>query len=143
MAGDIAAFRAALKNAIDSTMRTDVENGAKLAIHDAVYREVYAAYSPQFYSRRGSGGIANQASMQVDYGGYTLQVKAFAPWQHLWGGRYPGVDLVDAVAEGSVGPLKYAGARPFHESAERAYAPKFERDLAAGLRARGFIVISG
>lgn len=144
MAGDIAIFRAKLKGAINDTMTSNVLDGAQKAIAEAVLTEVYARYSPVFLSRRGAaGGLADKGNMEKEYGDYTLWVWSNAPWQHLWGGAMPSERLADAVAEGSVGPLKHAGARPFHEHAESKYAGsgQFDKDLAAGLRAAGFLVI--
>lgn len=141
--GDVEAFEAALEAAIDSTMQTEVLKGAKKAIQESVQSNVYAAYTPKFMSRRGpGGGIGAEGSLEHTYGGYTLTITDEAPWQQLYGGRTPGGMLADAI---STGDYRYnmwkAGSRPFMQKAEEEYgSSKFESDLAAGLRARGFVV---
>ena len=143
LAGDIAAFVARLDSAIDSTMQGPVLDGAKRQIQDTARTNVYSAYQPEFYSRRMmSGGLMDEANMVGDYGDKTLVIRDIAPWQHLYGGDYPGEMLVEAIAEGSSAyNFQKAGGRKFMEPAEKAFKPEFERLLAEGLRAHGFIVL--
>ena len=56
MLADLAAFVSKLEGAIDETMQTTVAEGAKKALEEAAYTEVYDAYSTEFLSRRGSAG---------------------------------------------------------------------------------------
>lgn len=143
LAGDIAAFVARLDSAIDSTMQGPVLDGAKRQIQDTARTNVYSAYYPEFYSRRMmSGGLMDEANMVGDYGDKTLVIRDIAGWQHLYGRKYPGEMLVEAIAEGSAAyNFQKAGGRKFMEQAEKQFKPEFERLLAEGLRAHGFIVL--
>lgn len=141
IAADIAIFKAKLDSAIDSAMQGPVLDGAKKQISETALRIVYA-YSPEFYSRRMTGGgVADQGNLYGAYGDKELTIYNETPWQHLYGGAYPGAELVDALAEGSA---KYnfqkAGSRKFMEEAEKEFKPEFERLLASALRAHGFVV---
>lgn len=144
IAADIAMFKARLDSAIDSTMQGPILDGAKKFLRAAVYSEVYASYFPEFYSRRmDGGGLASMNLMEHTYSDKTLQIKDMAGWQQLYGGPAPGGRLAEAIASGD---QRYyfnrAGARPFHEEAESQFASsgEFERLLASGLRAHGFVV---
>ena len=52
MLADLAAFVSKLEAAIDDTMQGAVAEGAKEALQEAAYRQVYDTYTPQFLSRR-------------------------------------------------------------------------------------------
>lgn len=142
---DLAAFMAKLDAAIDSTMQSEVAEGAKKALRAAAYSEVYGAYSPEFFSRRmDAGGLSDVGQMETSYGGKTLTVQDTASWQQLYGGSAPGGRLAEAIASGdSRYHFHKAGPRPFHEEAEQQFAAsgEFGRLLAAGLRAAGFKVL--
>ena len=142
---DLAAFMAKLDAAIDSTMQSEVAEGAKKALRAAAYSEVYGAYSPEFFSRRmDAGGLSDVGQMETSYGGKTLTVQDMASWQQLYGGSTPGGRLAEAIASGdSRYHFHKAGPRPFHEEAEQQFAAsgEFGRLLAAGLRAAGFKVL--
>lgn len=142
---DLAAFMAKLDAAIDSTMQSEVAKGAKEALRDAAYSEVYGAYTPIFFNRRmDAGGLSDVGQMETSYGGKTLTVQDMASWQQLYGGSAPGGRLAEAIASGdSRYHFHKAGPRPFHEEAEQQFAAsgEFGRLLAAGLRAAGFKVL--
>lgn len=142
---DLAAFMAKLDAAIDSTMQSEVAEGAKKALRAAAYSEVYGAYSPEFFSRRmDAGGLSDVGQMDQSYGGKTLTIQDMASWQQLYGGSAPGTRLAEAIASGSAAyHFHKAGPRPFHEEAEQQFAAsgEFGRLLAAGLRAAGFKVL--
>ena len=142
IATDIAAFVARLDSAIDSTMQGPVLDGAKRAIWLSSLQRVYAPYTPEFYSRRMSGGgIASEDNKKHDYGDKTLTIRDETPWQQLWEGSTPGEKLVDALASGSSRyDFQNAGPRTFMTEAEKDFAPEFESLLASGLRAAGFVV---
>lgn len=144
IAADIAMFKAKLNLAIDDTMQGPVLDGAKKQLRASVYSEVYAAYSPEFYSRRmDGGGLADMSLMAHVYSDKTLMITDEAPWQQLYGGARPGEFLAEAIARGdSRYYFHRAGGRPFHEEAEKEFAAsgEFERLLASGLRAHGFVV---
>lgn len=142
---DLAAFMAKLDAAIDSAMQSEVAEGAKKALRDAAYSEVYGAYTPIFFNRRmDAGGLSDVGQMETSYGGKTLTVQDMASWQQLYGGSAPGTRLAEAIASGSAAyHFHKAGPRPFHEEAEQQFAAsgEFGRLLAAGLRAAGFKVL--
>lgn len=143
---DFAAFIAKLDAAIDSTMQSEVAKGAKEALRDAAYSEVYGAYTPIFFNRRmDAGGLSDVGNMEVTgYSNKTLTIQDMAPWQQLYGGSAPGGRLAEAIASGdSRYHFHKAGPRPFHEEAEQRFAAsgEFGRLLAAGLRAAGFKVL--
>ena len=142
---DLATFMAKLDAAIDSTMQSEVAEGAKKALRAAAYSEVYGAYSPEFFSRRmDAGGLSDIGQMETSYGGKALTVQDMASWQQLYGGSAPGGRLSEAIASGdSRYHFHKAGPRPFHEEAEQQFAAsgEFGRLLAAGLRAAGFKVL--
>lgn len=146
LAADLALFSAKLDAAIDGAMQGPITDGAKQALQEAAEAKVYAAYSPQFVSRRGAGGgIADPGQMTATYGDKLLTITDDAGWQQLYGGKVPGERLAEALAGGS---SRYnfhrAGPRPFHSEAERQFAGsgEFDRLLGAALRAAGFRVIS-
>lgn len=142
---DLAAFMAKLDAAIDSAVQNEVAKGAKEALRDAAYSEVYGAYTPIFFNRRmDAGGLSDVGQMETSYGGKTLTVQDMASWQQLYGGSAPGTRLAEAIASGSAAyHFHKAGPRPFHEEAEQQFAAsgEFGRLLAAGLRAAGFKVL--
>ena len=140
---DIAAFSAKLDAAIDSAMQGPVLDGAKEAIQKAAFTYVYNAYQPKFYSRRMTGGgLASPGTKTADYGDKTLVIRDKTPWQHLYGGPYPGEELAEAIASGSTRyHFQNAGSRSFMPEAEREFGPEFERIIAAALSAAGFAVL--
>lgn len=124
---DLQAFCDAVNNAVDETMLVDVANLAKSEISMEGFERVYDAYNPKFYSRRGDrlGGILDTQEMVTKYDGIgkpvkTLEIQSGAPFQQLWGGRYPdGEDLTDAVESGNGRfNMELAGPRPFYSFAE-------------------------
>ena len=147
LTGDLALFEARLDAAIDAAMQAEIADGAKEALQRAAGTEVYDAYAPEFYSRRGAaGGIADTANMTASYVDKTLTITDDAPWQQLWGGSVPTGKLAEAIAAGdSRYNMGNAGPRPFHQEAEREFSQsgEFARLLAQGLRMRGFDVKGG
>lgn len=140
IAADIAAFVARLDAAIDSAMQGPVLDGAKEAIQKAADSHVYDVYSPKFNSRRmAGGGLGSQDTKISAYGDKELTIYDVTPWQHKYGGAYPGEDLAEAVAAGSARyHFASAGARSFMPEAEQEFKPEFERILGDALRAAGF-----
>lgn len=140
---DIAAFSAKLDAAIDSAMQGPVLDGAKEAIQKSAFSNVYSAYSPKFVSRRMSGGGLGDTGEYVGaYGDKELTIHNTTPWQHLYGGAYPGEELAEAIASGSAQyHFQNAGARSWMPEAERDFAPEFERIIAGSLSAAGFSVL--
>ena len=124
---DLQAFCDAVNEATDAAMIVDVSNLAKSEISLEGFEDVYEAYDPKFYSRRGDklGGILDEQEMEIKYDGIgkpikTLEIHSGAPFQHLWGGEYPqNDDLTDAVESGNPKyNMQHAGTRPFYAPAE-------------------------
>ena len=131
-------FEIAMENAIDMAMETVVTEGAKDAIADSVYSNVYS-YNPIFLSRRNTGGgLPDRNTMQESYDApsKTLTIKMETEWQNL-GFRYidgrgtGGNDLSDVVENNNI---YNAPPRPFMQPAEDDYASnRFEADLMSAL----------
>ena len=133
------AFSAALEAAIQNAMETEVADGAKDAIAEAVQTEVYDKYPhPALYIRAGPyGGLQDVYEMDAVYDApaRTLTVTDVRADEKT--GR-----LVAPVVESGRGykwPPKDVGPRPFHSVAEKRYGNGlFEKDLETGLRRQGF-----
>lgn len=123
--------------AVDEAMRGFIADNVKRAIADAVESHVYS-YEPEFLSRQGyNGGLQDPWYMNDTYdaGSNTLTVKMETPWQHLYGGNYPGSDLADVVEQNG---MYGAGPREFMQPAEQDYASsQFESDLIMALHESG------
>ena len=137
----VAEYCAALEDAIEYAMEVEVATVVRVAIHNAVETEVYAAYDPVMYRRRGVyGGLAEQSpdNMEAVYdrGTRTLTVQDVNRDDET--GR-----LVAPVVESGRGyqyPVKGMKARPFHSVAQKEMmdAEWFSGALKAGLRSKGF-----
>lgn len=146
LCADLQAFCDAVNDAVDQTMVAEVANLAKSEISMEGFERVYDKYNPKFYSRRGDklGGILDTQEMETSYDGLgknvkTLEIRSGAPFQHLWGGRYPDdADLTDAVEEGSGRfNMGLAGPRPFYSFAEDKLEKSglFDKTLETGVEA--------
>lgn len=121
------AYYAALDKALDRAMTGPIAELVKAEMNNSAKENVYAAYEPRFYSRRGEhyGGISDPRTMDVCYDGRmpdvkVLEVSANADWQQLRGGRKPNSMLADAIENGeSRFNMARAGERHFTEPAER------------------------
>ncbi len=137
----VAEYCAALDDAIEYAMEVEVAVVARVAIHNAVETEVYAAYDPVMYRRRGVyGGLADQHpdNMEANYdrGTRTLTVQDVNEDDDT--GR-----LVAPVVESGRGyEFRWHGQkpRPFHSVAQKEMMDTgwFSDALKIGLRAKGF-----
>lgn len=127
MEKEATAYYAALDKALDKAMTGTIAELVKKEMSDSAKENVYAAYEPRFYSRRGEhyNGISDPRTMDVCYDGRQQDVKILevydnADWQQLWGGRKPNSMLADAIESGdSRFNMGRAGERHFAEPAER------------------------
>ena len=140
--GDISDAILRLKNidaAITNALETEVAEEAKLAVKDAAERNVYAAYTPEFYSRRKEkGGIKDPDNIICHVSGDTLTVDNVTGLQNLWGGGNTSV-LTPIVEEGDAAyHMGKAGPRPFMDFAkELLLAGRAEAALRRGLERQG------
>ncbi len=142
---DLAAVEQRLHKAIDRAMQTDVAEAAKSMLQESVAQNVYGAYAPEAYVRRGeqNGGLADRSVMEVSYSPaeHLLQVQDMS--RDNGNGR-----LIAPVVEAGEGYTWYHAKiykkqpfpRPFHQPAEEAMEKSgaFEQALRAGLSRDGF-----
>ena len=133
---DVNLFMKQLDTAISKVLLTDVSEVAKNALREAVYEEVYAAYTPTVYVRQmDSGGLSDKENMMatVDVASRTLEVEDV---------RSDNGTNVAAKVESGYKMQNGAemGARPFHKPAEDRLIATGEAEsaLEAGLRGLGF-----
>lgn len=143
---ELDAFVAALGDAINVTLEGEVAEGAKAAISEAVQTEVYDAYSPTEYDRRGlqGGGLADTSVMIARLDPFAHELTVTDESRDNDSGR-----LIAPVVESGQGyewgnsEIAYCRMpRPFHEVAEERFAEsgEFEEALARGLEKQGFEV---
>ena len=133
---DVNLFMKQLDTAISKVLLTDVSEVAKNALREAVYEEVYAAYTPTVYERQmDSGGLSDKGNMMatVDVASRTLEVEDVR--------SDDGTNVAAKVESGYRMQNGAAmGARPFHKPAEDRLIATGEAEsaLEAGLRGLGF-----
>ena len=143
---DIALFSERLDNAVNLILVTHVLPAAKKELKATISENVYGAYTPESYHRRGTnGGLLDMSEVEynLDEGDHTLYIQDAATGN--WNcGDLPGVVIADVIAAGEpftwFGSGKHpVGGRPFHEDAERRFAEsgKFAASLMKGLRGLG------
>lgn len=143
---ELDAFAAELDDAINVTLEGEVAEGAKAAISEAVQSEVYDAYFPIEYDRRGlqSGGLADANVMAAQLNPFAHELTVTDESRDNDSGR-----LIAPVVESGQG-YEWSKAeiarsrmpRPFHEIAEERFAEsgEFEEALTRGLEKQGFEV---
>lgn len=138
---DLALFRAKLNTAVDYTMKSIVAASVVNVTQQAIQTEVYDAYSPKVYDRRGMNGglidFTGNWDEQYDAATKTLTVRNVNRDDET--GR-----LVAPVVESGKG-YRYKvhiGPRPFHSVAEKNMIKDgvFEDALENGLTLKGFHV---
>lgn len=133
---DVNLFMKQLDTAISKVLLTDVSEVAKNALREAVYEEVYAAYTPTVYERQmDSGGLSDKENMMatVDVATRTLEVEDIR--------SDDGTNVAAKVESGyKMQNGAEMGARPFHKPAEDRLIATGEAEsaLEAGLRGLGF-----
>lgn len=148
IAEDILTIESNLNDAIDYGLYYNVLPKAEAKLQQSVIENVYAAYIPHQYKRRGTseGGLADKSTFiaELDTGSHTLTLKDGATGI----GDCYGVELAEIIAEGYPftrfeNDMHPAGGRPFHEAAERELIESGDADngIADALRTFGFTVI--
>lgn len=139
---DAIAKVAGIDAAIENALKNEVATAVRDAIVASALKNVYAAYSPSFMSRRdGAGGILDPNSVRIVVEGTELTARDEATWQQLWGGEVPKKRLADAIATGDTRfHMQRAGPRPFHQKAkERIIADGTAAEaLRRGLARQGY-----
>ena len=142
LAADLALFRAKLNTAVDETMQSWVAMGAEKTLQEAVQEEVYDAYKPHEYVRRGyNGGLIDGSPENWDenYDAATKTLTIHSTNRDGETGR-----LVAPVVESGKGYTYKVkiGPRPFHSVAEEKMIKDgiFEDALENGLNLKGFHV---
>ena len=136
-----------LENAIHRAMQSTVADEVKLAIMESVQENVYDAYEPTQYVRRGTdgGGLADPNAMAqgYDYATMTLEIGSFGA------DPFRGKKDVASIVESGSGYTwtnshiaQHPFPRPFHKPAEERLAQGNEIDNAikAELLKAGFDV---
>ena len=145
MKNDAEVIKEKLENAIHRAMQSTVADEVKLAIMESVQENVYDAYTPTSYKRRGtSGGLADPNMMDQTYDAatMTLEVRSSGKGAH---GRKDVAEVVESGQgytwkESEI--AKHPFPRPFHKPAEERLAQGNEIDNAikAELLKAGFDV---
>ena len=139
-----AQFSADLDRAIQYAMENDVASAVRVSLAEAVETEVYDAYDPHMYIRRGpmDGGLQDQSpdNMEATYDPQTRTLEVQDMSRDEKTGR-----LVAPVVESGEGyrfPWDGQRPRPFHKRAQEIVVESgwFESALQAGLKAAGFDV---
>ena len=132
-----------LDAAIGSALEAEVAEEAKDCVQEAANEVVYAAYEPQFLSRRmENGGLSDRGNIQTTAAGLTLTVENVTGLQNLWGGNdtSPLAPIVSAGLSNYNMPF----ARPFMDAAaERLRSGRAAAALRRGLARQGFDVDGG
>ncbi len=69
-----------IKNNVKQTLKEDVADIVKENMAEEIQTNVYNAYHPMFYERRGTqGGLGDKSNMEAKVEGTTLTVKDIAP----------------------------------------------------------------
>lgn len=140
----VARFNAKLDAAIGQAMENDVATMVRVALATAVQTEVYDAYQPHMYERRGpeDGGLQSQSKdvMVATYDPATMTLEVQDMSRDDDTGR-----LIAPVVESGEAyqyPWKGQKARPFHERAQEDVVESgwFEGALVSALRGAGFTV---
>lgn len=85
IADEIYGLLLALEDAIPDVLEHEMADAVKEAISDQTYPNVYNAYDPKIWSRRGkSGGIADTRNMVALVSGNELIVRSEVPLQDLF-----------------------------------------------------------
>lgn len=142
IADEIYGLLLALEEAIPDVLEHEVADAVKEAISDQTYPNVYNAYDPKFWSRRGkSGGIADTRNMVAIVSGNELIVRSEVPLQNLFGKSGKGNGNLANIVETGAG-YNMPFPRPYHEDAENAIRDKVERimqeALTSALHSRGY-----
>ena len=133
---DVNLFMKQLDTAISKVLLTDVSEVAKNALREAVYEEVYAAYTPTVYQRQmDSGGLSDKENMMatVDVATRTLEVEDIRSDE--------GANVAAKVEDGYRMPNGvWMVPRPFHKPAEDKMMASGEAEsaLESGLKNLGF-----
>lgn len=140
----VSKFNATLDEAVHQAMETDVTDSAKAMIAGAVQTEVYNAYEPVMYQRRGElgedGGLNDFDVMEAQYDRTTMTLEV----QDMSRDEETGRLIAPVVESGKGYQYKWPGQkpRPFHKKAQEDLAASglVNEALKKSLKAFGFSV---
>lgn len=126
---DIARISTRIDEIVNLSLEWYVLPEAREELKKTVAENVYEAYTPERYRRRGAnGGLLDMSNVEynLDTGSHTLYIQDAATG-NTGCGDLPGVVIADVIAAGEpftwFGSGKHpVGGRPFHEDAERSFA---------------------
>ena len=110
----------AIERELTPVMEGRIADEASEKIKQSVMTEVYAPYTPKFYSRRGSsGGLMDKGTYATSYDETSreLRIEVQTGWQHLYGGDFPSSDEADVVENNKI---YGAPPRPFIKQADES-----------------------
>lgn len=119
-----------LENAITNALDNEVKRAALDAIELASETEVYAAYLPKIWRRRGS--LMSDDSYDCTVSGQTLTITAIPSLQGTGGG-----DLGDIIASGNAS-YHMPFPRPWMDEGIGYSLSEIESALKSGLESQGF-----
>ena len=123
-----------LELAIETAMKTDVKDTAMRIVEESANERIYQAYSPKFWSRRGS--FRSDHGYDVEVVGNKLTITATEPLQNLYGNSHH-ENLGDIIAEGW-GNFYMPFPRPWLDEGAEAHLAELENALAVGMMKQGF-----
>jgi len=123
-----------LEAAVTDALEHEVKEAALRIIEESGNERIYQAYSPKFWSRRGS--FRTDWGYDSSVSGKTLTITATAPLQNLYGDSHS-EDLGEIIAEGW-GNFHMPFPRPWMDEGLEEHISELEDALASGMRRQGF-----
>lgn len=124
----------AMEEAISSALKNEVKEAALDALKESGNKRIYQAYTPKFWSRRGS--FRSDWGYDTSVTGTTLTITATAPLQNLYGDSHS-EDLGDIIAEGWEN-FNMPFERPWMDEGIDEHLAELEDALAVGMKRQGF-----
>ncbi len=121
---------------VQDVLEHDVTETVKDHMSDTIQKNVYNAYSPMYYKRRGEqGGLIDKRNMEATVNGNTLTVKDIAPLDNH-NTEYE----LDAIIEFGLGNQPFP--RPFYDDTEERLLKTNDHveSMRQGLRRKGYKV---
>lgn len=117
---EVSDIEQAIIRELTPVMEGQIADDACKEIAQSVMTEVYAPYTPKFYSRRGaSGGLMDKRTYVSNYDPTSreLRIEIKTEWQQLYDGDIPSSDEADVVENNKI---YGAPPRPFIKQADES-----------------------